>query len=190
ITVLFCSLFHLVGAQEARYGIKSASIEREASAMGQKMQIEWYFDDYGNKEVLYTTLNLPALMGGDRRIMVLTDGDRVTTVDLDEKQGTAGMLPEEPINFLSLSPEAIQKYQLKEAGEETVAGKPCKVYTLKREEMGVTVDAKVWIWEGLQMKSEASSGGMTVYSDTVARIRENEPVPTDKFTIPSDIKGL
>lgn len=50
LAVLLLSATATAFAQEAKYGIKSAILKKEAVTMGQKVQGVQYFDDYGRKE--------------------------------------------------------------------------------------------------------------------------------------------
>lgn len=54
LAVLLLSATATAFAQEAKYGIKSAILKKEAVTMGQKVQGVQYFDDYGRKEAVRT----------------------------------------------------------------------------------------------------------------------------------------
>ncbi|MCD7937233.1 MAG: hypothetical protein LUG98_10265 [Tannerellaceae bacterium] len=190
MTVLCMCISGMLPAQEAKYELKSAIVEKESTAMGQTMEITWYFDDYGKTESIFTTIELPAALGGTKNLMVLSKGDDVVTIDLDENKGQRTPLPEAPINFSMLTPEIMQSYNMKETGTGTILDKPCSIYELQREEMGMKVDMKIWVWKGLQLKVEAATGGMTVYSEVATNIQENAPIPTDKLTIPARVEIL
>ncbi|MCD8043139.1 MAG: hypothetical protein LUH10_08745 [Tannerellaceae bacterium] len=186
-TVLFCGVCNLLFAQEAKYELQSAIIQKEAKAVGQQINIEWYVDDYGRKESIFTTVQLP--MGlGSKALMVIMEGNKITTIDLDDKKANTTTLSESVINFLKLTPEVIREYDIREVGEETVAGKPCKIYTVRKEEMGMTADVKMWVWKGLQLKMETTMGGTTLYSETTTRIQENVPIPADKLQVPPGLE--
>lgn len=116
------------------------------------------------------------------------EGNKITTIDLDDKKANTSTLPESVINFLKLTPEVIREYDIREVGEETVAGKPCKIYTVRKEEMGMTADVKMWVWKGLQLKMETTMGGTTLYSETTTGIRENVPIPADKLQVPPGLE--
>lgn len=186
-TVLFCGVCNLLFAQEAKYELQSAIIQKEAKAVGQKINIDWYVSDYGRKESIFTTVQLP--MGlGSKRLMVIMEGNKITTIDLDDKKANTTTLSESVINFLKLTPEVIKEYDIREAGEETVAGKPCKIYTVRKEEMGMTADVKMWIWKGLQLKMETIVAGTTLYTETTKSIQENVPIPAEKLQVPAGIE--
>ena len=51
LAVLLLSATATAFAQEAKYGIKSAILNKEAFTMWQKVQGVQYFDDYGRKDV-------------------------------------------------------------------------------------------------------------------------------------------
>ena len=58
LAVLLLSATATAFAQEAKYGIKSAILKKEAVTMGQKVQGVQYFDDYGRKEASELTMKV------------------------------------------------------------------------------------------------------------------------------------
>jgi outer membrane lipoprotein-sorting protein len=173
-----------VSAQKARYELKSAVIKKETAVMGQKFEAMWYFDDFGLKESVEITVKNGIIEGVDKHVRTIVDSVSMTNVDLDLRQAQKIILPEKPLNYLQLTPEIIEKYKIKETGEETVAGKTCKKYSMEVSQMGQTLKVTNCIWKGLVLKTETSGGGMLISAETVIEIQENVPVPADKFTIP------
>ena len=165
----------VLNAQEAKYGIKSAIIKKDVVAMGQKESTE-------------LTMKTGGVAGVEKHIRTIADGSSAINIDLDMKTAMKMKLPEKPINYLQLTPEIVEKYKIKETGEEDIAGKPCKKYGLEITQMGQTVQMSVWVWKGLVLKSETSSNGMVVMVETAKTIDETSAVATDKFTIPDGIK--
>ena len=186
--LLFLSATILLNAQEAKYGIKSAIIKKDVVAMGQNVECTWYMDDYGKKESTELTMKTGGVAGVEKHIRTIADGSSAINIDLDMKTAMKMKLPEKPINYLQLTPEIVEKYKIKETGEEDIAGKPCKKYGLEITQMGQTVRMSVWVWKGLVLKSETSSNGMVVMVETAKTIDETSAVATDKFTIPDGIK--
>ena len=181
-------LFAVIGitAQEAKYEIKSGII-KSTSDMGQGSESILYFDDYGKKEA--TVASRPNRDGGTVKMRTITkDGQRIS-INLDEK--TASSFPmRESINYLKLTQEVKDRNKIKELGDETVAGKPCKKYSLEvANRMGggdQTSTMTVWIWKGITLKSTSSFGERTMTS-TATEIQENATVAADLFTVPSGI---
>ena len=92
--------------------------------------------------------------------------------------------PDEPNNYRNLTQEDRKKYNIREGGEEEIAGKLCKKYTLDIPQGDMKFQATVWIWEGIMLKLESVNEGQVVVTDEAKEIRENEAIPADKFTIP------
>lgn len=178
----------LLSAQEAKYGIKSAIIKKDMVAMGQKVECAWYVEDYGKKEAVEIAMKTGGVAGIEKHIRTISEGAFVINIDLDMKTAMRMNLPQKPINYLQLTPDVIEKFKIKETGEEEIAGKPCKKYALEITQMGQTVQMSVWIWKGLALKSETASNGMVVMVETATQIDESSAVPADKFVMPEGIK--
>ena len=170
-----------LSAQEAKYELKSAIIKKETTMMGQKIESVTYIDDFGKKES--TEMNFP----GAGNLRSIQDGSPVViTINLDSKQAMRTSLPDKPINYLQLTPEIREKYNIKETGEEEIAGKACKKYSLDVVQMGQSVEIKAWVWKGIVLKSETAGNGMIITEKTT-EIQENAEVPADKFVVPDGI---
>ena len=181
LAVLLSVIAISLSAQDARYEIKSAIIKTKTVGTGTERII--YIDDYGKKE----SLEMTQVIGGiENRIRIIYEDIYSTTVNLDSKQGSK-ILALRLVNFLHLTPEVIEKYKLKEAGEEEFLGKVCKIYYEERTTIGgLTMRAKSWVWKGIVLKSESSYDGGT--SSTIAtEIKENVVIPSEKFTVPKDV---
>jgi hypothetical protein len=187
-TIAVCLLAFVVmgvSAQEAKYEIKSAIITKEVAAMGMKFESISYIDDFGQKECAEITIKNGIAPGVDKHIRTLMEGEAVVSIDLDLKQSTRVELPEKPVNYLQLTPEVREKNKIKEAGEEEVAGKKCKKYTLEMATPnGQTLYVSAWVWKGLMLKSETSGNGTLLATETATEIQENATVPAEKFTVP------
>lgn len=191
-TISACLLSSLIAtglsAQDAaKYELKSAIIQKEVTAIGMKLSATWYIDDFGQKEAVLMTIKDGVAPGEDRHTLAITDSAFVTTADLISKIGTRLALPEKPVNYLHLTPEVREKYKIKEAGEEMVAGKKCRKYLLEVTQMGQALQANTWVWKGIVLKSEMSGNGMTVSVETATEVEENVQVPAEKFVLPADI---
>ena len=176
-----------LSAQEAKYEIKSAIIKKEIVMMGQKLEAITYFDDFGKKESAEITIANGIAVGMDKHIRTIMDKSTIITIDLDSKVANRVNLPDEPINYLQLTPEIIEKYKVKEIGEEEIAGKLCQKYALEISQMGQTMQIKTWVWKGIGLKSEISSNGMVVSIETATEIQEEAEVPADKLIVPEGI---
>lgn len=185
--ILLMFITNVLFAQETKYELKSAIIKKETVAMGQKFESIWYIDDYGEKESSETLMKVGGVTGIEKHLLTIMDGNFVINVDLDMKTASRMKMPQEAVNYLKLSPEIIEKFKVKEIGEEEVAGKPCKKYSLEISQMGQTAQVLTWVWKGLVFKSEMGANGMMIMKETVAEIKENPAVPADKFIVPEGI---
>ena len=180
-TVALFTVFTL-SAQEAKYELKSAIIKKSMEMFGQKMDATLYFDDYGKMESVSMTMEM---QGTSMRMRTITKGDVITVLNLDNKTGNKITLPESSINFLKLTQEAKDKYKVKELGDETIAGKPCKKYSMEMSQMGQDVSVTTWIWKGIALKTISEAAGMSI-TETATDIKENVAVDVENFAIPSD----
>ena len=108
-----------ISAQEAKYEIKSGIINSLTEVAGQKMETVTYFDDYGKIETATMTMPQPGT-SNTRRVKSIKKGNESTTFDLETKTGVMVITPEQsqPLNFLKITPETIEKYKLKEVGRK------------------------------------------------------------------------
>ncbi len=155
--------------------------------MGETLMLVWYFDDYGKKESILTEINMSGLIRMNKQMLAITDGEWITTLDLEERKGEKARMADKPINFLQLTSEIRKKYNMKELGEETILGKPCRKLSIETTERGERIQMHVWVWKGLQLKSETYYNNQLLYLEVATHIKENVPVPADKFEIPADI---
>ena len=98
-----------------------------------------------------------------------------------------GHKSEGTVNFLNLTPEVIKKHKIKEKGEEVINGRPCKIYTVNTEQMGMSVSSTVWVWKGFTVKTVVD-GGMFTIETTMDTFDENGKIPDGVFTIPDGMK--
>ena len=179
LSLLLTLIAFSLSAQEARYEIKSAIIKKEISMMGQKFETTNYIDEFGKKESADMNVN-------GQQIRIIQEGSSIVNVNLSSKQAARMNLPEKPINYLQLTSEVKEKYNVKETGEEEIAGKVCKKYSLDVVQMGQSLEIKTWIWKGITLKSETSGSGMVITEMTI-EVQENAEIPADKFTVPDGI---
>ncbi len=170
-----------------RYGIRSAIIKKETRAAGNTMTNTLYIDDYGTREATELTMKMGET---EKHLRIIAeDGGRTNvTLDLDEKKAFRTPAPEQPRNYLHLTPEDIERFKIKEDGEGTVAGRPCKKYSMELKQSGVTLQTTLWIWEGITLKYEARYQGNLMVTDEATEIHEDATVPAEKFAIPAEVK--
>jgi len=185
ILLLFVTI--ALSAQEAKYEMKSAIIKKKTDFSGQVLESTTFIDDYGKKESTEIIFKNGMGPGVDKSMMTIMDSTSVITVDMDTKVANRVNLPTKPINYLQISDEIRDQYKLKEAGEEEIGDKTCKIYTLEISQMGQTLQLKVWVWKGIALKSETSAGGTLLATETTTDIQENAAVLQDKFSLPAGV---
>ena len=170
--------------QVPMYELKSGIVTMEMDMMGRKVVQEIYFDDYGAKQATVSNF------GGNKMRMLVIDGSNVMVNDAEKtatRMPRMGMCQGEKVNFSNLDEKTIKKNKIQEAGEETVAGKTCKVYKYKVMMMGQAVSATACVYKGIVLKSSTSTdfGEM---GQKATKIEENITVDPSMFTIPEGVK--
>ena len=171
-----------LSAQEAKYEIKSAVIKKTMEMWGQKVEAVQYFDDYGKNESV--SLNMQ-VQGVSTNMRTIIKGDIITILNLDNKTGFRSTMPEVPINYLNLTQELRDKYKIKELGEETIIGKPCKKYSSEMNQMNQNVSVTTWVWKGIALKTISTTNNMAM-AEEATEIQENAAVDAANFNTPDD----
>lgn len=184
VTTFAIASISVVNAQEQRYELKSAIIKMDMVTQGIKMSAVQYFDDYGKKEA---GLGEADMAGTKVQVKSLQFGDTVYSINLAQKVGQKVVLPDPPVNYTALTPEIIDKYKIKEAGEETIVGKPCKKYTLQMEQMGQIINCEVSVWKGITLRSVTKLGMIEYQNQVAIEIQENVEVEPSIFEIPEGV---
>lgn len=147
-----------------------------------------YFDDYGKKEAVHANANV----GGKttRSVMVMSGGSNVV-YDPDRKAGTRidladalsqlglGGIP----NLSSLDANAKRELKYKPIEGRTVLGKPTQGASI--EVVGTPL--KVWSWQGIPLRMEASTQGNQMVVEATS-LKLDVAVPPERFVVPKDIK--
>lgn len=177
-----------VNAQEAKkdaiYGVKSGIITMEMDMMGQAIVQQIYFDDFGAKQATVSEF------GGNKMRTIVLDGQNVM---INEAEKTATRMPamgfgggRATINYNNLTEQVMKDNKIKELGQETIAGKACKKYSVTMDMMGQSMEQNVWVYKGVVLKtaSESEFGAM---GQTATKFEENVTVPASMFTVPEGI---
>lgn len=169
----------------ARYGIKSGIIRMKSTAMMMNQYITIWFDDWGRKQRNDITMEQ---FGKKVHSDVITDSTSICSFDMITKKGTRGTVDRgssDNINFTELTEEIRKKFNIKEEGQEVVAGKNCRVYSFTDTEKNIK--GKFSIWKGIALKSLTSVSMITVKMEAV-EITENAAIPQDQFSVPPDVE--
>lgn len=175
----------LAYAREKSCGVKSAVLYQESHQQGSVHRLTTYVDDFGRRRASEVSIRIGKNKSLHFRHIVY---DTYVLSVRDDEQ-TAEKLPveAEPVNYLRLTPRITKKRNIQKVGEETVAGKPCTVYTLTTPYHGEVFDDKVWIWEGLVLKEERSNHGISISSTVTVLVDDEAEISPDKFAVPAGI---
>lgn len=173
-------------AQESakRYGIKSGILHLMASTGGHETEETQYFDDYGAMEALVFTIDVPGLVKYDT--YTVTKGEKAWMfTDTEGKKSKAKAFdnPTPDLNFLNLTPEAAEKYKVKELGHEDVLGYDCTKYTYEIMQGRKTCYWTAWVYKGVILKSITKIGRQESTIEAT-RFEKNVTVPAKVFEIP------
>jgi len=172
-----------------RYLVKSGIIQYQYSGM-QTGTETLYFDDYGMKEAKFTDATMK-MMGVEqkRQELSILDGDNQYTIDLTKKTGikmknpflSQALTDSDDEAIIKLGEKMMAEEGGKKIGTETVAGKECDVWEIKK------MNAKTWVWKALPLKFEMNGMGMKL-GMVATSIQENVDIPAEKLAVPEGIK--
>ena len=167
-------------ALERKYDVKSGIMKTVTSVMGQNVDAVLYFDDYGNLESSQTKT-----FSGGEQIEISTISKNGTMYIVNHFYKQIQELPiQESINYLNLTPEIIEKYNIQELGHEIVLDKNCTKYSSEISQLGQKSSGIVWVWQGIPLKSITSSNGMEIKVEAI-EIQCKVDIDQKVFEIPS-----
>ena len=172
---------------DARYELKSGIVKFNATSQGNQITATQYFDDYGKKEAALSVTGTALVK---TEIKTIQFGDTVYQINMVMKMGQKTTLPEKPVNYLQLTSAIREKYKVQELGEETVAGKSCKKYSLEVSQAGQTVKTEVCVWKGLVLKTVLKMGDVELMTQTATEVQENAEVDPKEFEVPEGVSFM
>jgi len=171
-----------------QFGFKTGVIVYTSSTMGITQNITMWFDDFGRK----TLSEIESTMLGQKihQLNIALDSI-IYNIDMVAKEGTWSTAKqdttEKKYNYRKLTAEDKKLHNITDEGKETILGKDCAIYGMKENVDGQDIVMKVWIWEGIPMKSESSVSGIDVTMEAL-EIKVNIEVPASKFQVPKGVK--
>ena len=184
-------------AQEKRYGIERAILKKssviEMGGMQQTISSTQYIDQYGNKESAESFTDT-----GGQTITVFTmikDGyayNANMTANFGTKTdvaAAAGMDDYKTVNYLNITDDVKERFQIVEKGNEQFLGKDCKRYELDVTVQGQNVKADILVWQGIVLKASMTVAGITMTEETT-EIQEGAAIPSEKFELPEGINFI
>lgn len=158
-----------------------------------------YIDDYGRKELKESIMKIPNQTNITlTMVTMIKDGYIYYTektsneAETTQKRGTKISMATKDdytmINYLNLTDEVKQKYQIEEKNYEQLLGKDCKRYEMTATSViGRSVKVSVWVWQGLVLKLSFTTASITTIQEEVTAIEENETITKEKFDLPENV---
>ena len=173
-----------VFSQEKKYDIAEGIIHAQTTTLGMTYETITYFKDYGRMQTVETNAEMYGKVIKSRFIMT---NEYVYMLDMDGKTGTKSKITDnfdetiEDIDYNNTSPEYQEEHQIKDLGEEVVAGKKCKKMSMVLN----GAESIFSIWKNIILKSETKQGGLEVIM-FATKVIENPTFPKGIFDIPND----
>lgn len=169
----------------SKYKIESAIIEYQMDMMSMTAKATLYFKEYGEVQCVEAEMEMMGVKSVNR---TLEKEGYTYNLNMEQKSGSKVKTSEESrefdpndFNFDNLSKEIVEKYKIVEEGNEEVAGKTCKVFSMNIEGQ----DAKFYVWENIPVKYEMSQNNMTMVMKAV-KIEVGSDFPKGIFDVPAD----
>lgn len=170
-------------AQEKTYAFKSGIMKAKTTVMGMEVPAETYWDDFGLKGAG------KANQGGAEIRTLVKDNVQYMILEGTGK-GVKQTLPSKPINYLNLTDEMIDQYQMIQLDEkQTILGHECIGYNMIMDVQDQKVNATVWVFGGIAMKMEQEVNGEKITMEATS-LELDVPVDEKLFEIPEDIEWV
>jgi predicted small secreted protein len=167
-----------------RYYIKSGHIKykMEGTAVGSS---DLYFDNWGMTEADYETSTME-IMGqkSETNKLLLMLGSDVYSIDFTKNVGSKSANPmlsmiTEDQDLVELGKNMLKQMGGQQTGKEELLGYECEVWEMQ--------GAKVWIYNGITLKSEVDMMGMKMIKEPI-EIKFDIDIPDEKLTVPEGIE--
>jgi hypothetical protein len=170
-------------SKSGKYAMKSGIVEYNSSTMGVNVAQTLYFDDFGAKEAIETSMEVAGIK--NNTVNINKDG-YMYTLNMIAKTGTKQKIPAQAnIDFNNLSDDIMKEMNLKKEGSEDFAGKKCDKYTIDNTKL--QMKGSFLVWKGIALKSDLDFSSMKTQM-MAKNIKEDASVPAEKFDIPADFK--
>lgn len=170
-----------------QYGFQTGVVFYTSTTMGITQNVTMWFNDFGR---LVCSEITSEMLGQSSSNLSIVNDSMMYNVDMIGKEGTwqrrENDTTVEP-NYRILSEEKMKELNLKKFPDETVLGKKCTVFEMTNTVKGMEVTAKVWVWEGIPLKSVSTVSGIEVKLEATD-VKVNIIIPKSKFEVPAGIK--
>ncbi|HPR31327.1 MAG TPA: hypothetical protein PLK12_04490 [Prolixibacteraceae bacterium] len=142
------------------FPIESAWVKYINQVAGQEMTREWWFDDYGNRQLEDNYMTIMGNKTGGKALVL--DGYRYNW-EYDQSEGTRmKFYSAAATDYENVSQKDKERYGIEKHGYEEIAGKRCLKVTLEKP-----VKSTVWVWEGIPLKTVSNFAGQDVVMEAV-----------------------
>lgn len=176
--VLLLSVTFGASAQDnfKKYGFKSCIAKKQSTTKGHVVEGTVYIDNYGAFECDIQTMDIPNFVTYDYGI--LTRKDRIWTFNVQEGKVDYKESPNPiaDLNFLNVTEEMAQKYEIQNLGEEECLGKTCHKYSYIVLTNRKPVEWTVWTYKGFPLKTIVKQRRQESVVEIID-FKENVPIP-------------
>lgn len=176
-----------ISAQDfKRYEFKSGKVVYQSSGSMTGTET-MYFDNYGMLEVKNTKATLE--MMGIKQVTdtkVIMDGKWIYTIDKNSGETNKmenplySMFPK-GTDLEKIGEEMMISVGGKKIGTETLLGKECDIWEIKK------LMSKVWVWKSIPIKSEVNMMGMNI-TQIATSVEVDINVSANEFKIPEGVE--
>ena len=157
------------------YKVKSGHLLYNTSM---EMTIETWFDDYGNTQYTESVMEIFGEKSGSKTYIV--DGFKYD-FSIGTTEGTKmKYYAAQSHDYKDVSEADLKQYGVEFHGNEKISGKDCEVISIEEP-----VESKVWIWEGIPMKTVSKLGKEDFVMEIITI--DTGDVDKSKFVLPEDI---
>lgn len=182
----------MLPADERKFGLRSAQLTMKSvkPVLGSDVETTIYFDEYGDKYCAITDTKLK-YNGGEivNRSVTVTKNSITYIYSPEKKTGTKsvnkGSFNPMHADFSSITPQTMEQFGIKKAGEVENLGRSCTVYIIDNPDL--QLQGRYEVWNKIPLHSTVQIGES--YMEMIAtEIRENVEVADSLFDIPKDIE--
>lgn len=174
-------------AQESvkKYELKSGIIKNVSNALGQEIETQIFFDDYGALETTKTRTEIPGkgvveitTISRDGKVYMINPMMKPSVQEIDMKM-------DGNVNYLNLTDAAKEKFKIEDLGTEMIGERECTKYSQIVDQSGIKAKATIWVWKGIPIKTSIKIMGMEMTTEAV-EIQENAYILPITFEVPAE----
>ncbi len=173
-----------------KYQIKAAIVTSKITntMMESDITTMLYFDDYGDKQITKTDTKM-TMDGHTMETHICSMMKDGWSYSWEEGKTTGNKfqmkdaMDASKMDYSNITEDMKKQFGIEKIGTETVLGKKCDKYSMKKEGMGF---GTFWIWNNIPMKSESTINEMSINIE-VTNIDENPNFSNNEFDLPENI---